>query len=1074
MMYGSFIIISTMIITLFAMTALLSLVHYTGSEEYLVTLLTMPLEYYLGFMVFLVVARLVLALIRVVPTIRVFYRSLLRMTSRVDEIARKVNNRSGPNQIGQVRKYSTSSQPSQSPFSGRVGRSPRPIGEQEGSMKFTFKKTLLFNNKTVNAFFKRIAKLGSLVSLESSPAARNGRPRLSSLFSLIGFRMFSAVFGTRGKYTSRILQLWRLHTYLLNMVKNHGSTFTVKYLKACRLAIAKAVAGTPLGSLNQLEPLLPLPRLSRDGLPKFIPVRDRRLIILGQSVVVIRWWTTLYSVYRVIYIVGTLKLSTITDPLTVPYSSIANVMSEVIQLVPKSRFDLKILKLSTGVTFGGGNAAMALGLTKPMHAVPAVPLLETASATSKVSWQGFISDAAVLARIGQLDNLVNYFNLTGRFFEATLLKSIAFGLSNLGGQLPITSPLFYQLTSSQTGGKLALKEESAGKIRVFAMVDVWTQWALKGLHEMLFKFLKGLPNDGTFDQHASVRRCQEKAALTGKSFGYDLSAATDRLPLMIQKELLNHLKPNLGNLWADILVGRGYYLSTKTHPYKVYHYAVGQPMGALSSWAMLAVTHHLLAQCAYFRALKVNPDFGSLFKPTKDFSWYFGYEVLGDDIVFFDKEVAIHYLDIMAEIGVPINLSKSVIGENPTFEFAKVLGRNGDILSEVSWAMFMAQPTLMGRVGIAFSMIQKGFIKENFISYLTALSRESRFDKGEASPFLFSLAAMLVTSGKMKFATLLKGLDLTKFEIFNPINFIHKGRMERILSATLTGKELPGFKDSVTLDEFARGRDLRIHLIKTIDILFEGAIDKIHVKTQALNPHKDALLGARSALLRMLCKTSEEREQLEIQLENLGVFRLDKSTLPKLSNRDAFLHMIFAYLFEHFFERLSSIWLKIAEQRPDLESYSIDQLIEVLDELDRYKEIIDISARADDKLSKKEVPLKNTIESPLDVFRKLQSAPLVTEVSVSEPIWDWNWDDFDSKVEIVTVKVTPQVPVLPETWDPMSSFNDHFYCLSLMQNIDVSSLSTVIGTQTPTKVDVFDSGNFPFKPDPFSVLESDE
>jgi hypothetical protein len=940
-----------------------------------------------------------------------------------------------------------------------------------GYNKMKFKK-LLFSNSTISGFFKSFAKLGSLVSLEISPALRKGRVHISSLFSKLGFRIFNAVYGTKGKYTSRILQLHRLNVYLANMTRKHGAMYTVKYLKACRLAIAKAVAGTPLGSLNQLEPTLPLPRLSRDGLPKFIPIRDRRLMIVGQSVLVIRWWTTLYSVYRVIHVVGTLKLETITAPLTVSFDSVSKVTSEVIQLIPKSSFDLKILKLSTEVTFGGGNAAMALGLSKPMLAVPAIPLLEAASATNKVSWHGFISDAAVLARIGMLDPLVNFFHLTGRPFEANFLKSIAFSLSTLGGQLPITSSLYYMLTARLTGGKLSLKEEAAGKVRVFAMVDVWTQWAMKGLHEMLFAFLKTLPNDGTFDQHASVRRCQEKAALSGKSFGYDLSAATDRLPISLQVEILNSMKPNMGNLWKEILVGRGYFLeNSKNNPmvpfrYKVFHYAVGQPMGALSSWAMLAVSHHLLAQLSWHRALTANPALVTQFRSEiGNKFWYTGYEVLGDDIVFFEREVATQYLDIMAEIGVPINLSKSVIGENPTFEFAKVLGRGGEVLSEVSWAMFMAQPTLMGRVGIAFSLIEKGILKSNFISNLKALSRESKFSRGESSPFLFSLAAMLVNSGRITFSELLNGLKLDKLEVMNPLNYLHSGRLERILSAALTGGEKPNFKDAIKLDNWSTTRDLRINLIKTIDVLFEGAIDGIHIKTQALNPHKDALLSARAALLRMVAKTKEGRDELELLLDQEGVFKLESKIAPTLSNRDLFLHYIFAYLFEHFFERLSKIWLKIAELRPDLEEYSIDQLIDVLDELDRYKEIVDISQRSDDKLLKKEVPFKHLVESPLDVFKRLQSAPLVTEVSVSEPIWDWDWDDFSAKTEIVTVKVTPQVPVLPETWSPMSSFNDHFYALSLLNNIRVDIADMITGPSKDTvQVPIFNK-------DPFSILD---
>lgn len=47
----------------------------------------------------------------------------------------------------------------------------------------------------------------------------------------------------------------------------------------------------------------------------------------------------------------------------------------------------------------------------------------------------------------------------------------------------------------------------------------------------------------------------------------------------------------------------------------------------------------------------------------------------------FDEDVAIAYLDIMSKLGVGINLSKSVIASNETFEFAKVTGHNGKNVS---------------------------------------------------------------------------------------------------------------------------------------------------------------------------------------------------------------------------------------------------------------------------------------------------------------------------------------------------------------------------------------------------------
>jgi len=53
--------------------------------------------------------------------------------------------------------------------------------------------------------------------------------------------------------------------------------------------------------------------------------------------------------------------------------------------------------------------------------------------------------------------------------------------------------------------------------------------------------LSRIPNDGTFDQDASFVRACEKAKASGASFGYDLSAATDRLPISVQEVILSSL-----------------------------------------------------------------------------------------------------------------------------------------------------------------------------------------------------------------------------------------------------------------------------------------------------------------------------------------------------------------------------------------------------------------------------------------------------------------------------------------------------------------------------------------------------
>jgi len=78
-------------------------------------------------------------------------------------------------------------------------------------------------------------------------------------------------------------------------------------------------------------------------------------------------------------------------------------------------------------------------------------------------------------------------------------------------------------------------------------------------------------------------------------------------------------------------------------------------MGAYSSFAMLGLTHHV---CVRHAAIAVG------IHNFKD------YAILGDDIVIANDDVAKSYLELMSNLGVSINLSKSVVSKNIA-EFAK-------------------------------------------------------------------------------------------------------------------------------------------------------------------------------------------------------------------------------------------------------------------------------------------------------------------------------------------------------------------------------------------------------------------
>jgi len=108
---------------------------------------------------------------------------------------------------------------------------------------------------------------------------------LSGLLKGLGWRIVFATFPDIIKISSRLKQLSLFNKYLLAMTKHHGSTTTVKFLKLSALALQRKIAGTPAHSYRELDSELPLPRLY-SGLPRFIPIEDRRAILRGNPFVI--------------------------------------------------------------------------------------------------------------------------------------------------------------------------------------------------------------------------------------------------------------------------------------------------------------------------------------------------------------------------------------------------------------------------------------------------------------------------------------------------------------------------------------------------------------------------------------------------------------------------------------------------------------------------------------------------------------------------------------------------------------------------------------------------------------------
>jgi len=194
--------------------------------------------------------------------------------------------------------------------------------------------------------------------------------------------------------------------------------------------------------------------------------------------------------------------------------------------------------------------------------------------------------------------------------------------------------------------------EGGGKTRNIAIIDYFSQNALAALHDELMKKIRRIHNDATYSQEDGFQNVVKIANQEGCCYSFDLSSATDRLPLSIQKIVITKIfGKEIGELWSTVIAKRNF----KTPQGNVVRWAVGQPLGALSSWITFSITHHLI-----IRFCAGTPYFNK-------------YVILGDDVAIMSRQVAQKYVEVMGKLGVSINMNKGFVSENkPVFgEFAK-------------------------------------------------------------------------------------------------------------------------------------------------------------------------------------------------------------------------------------------------------------------------------------------------------------------------------------------------------------------------------------------------------------------
>jgi hypothetical protein len=476
-----------------------------------------------------------------------------------------------------------------------------------------------------------------------------GRPMVRHLLSVVPL-LGGVLSRNWAKTCLRFLkQLNQLH-------KHNGLPGVVKYLKVATVCTQQVVSGYTIPDLNPLGMRI---SRSKTGLPRIIPADHRKKIMSGDKMV-LRFWLTVFSLYRDLHFIGELKLKTITAPSTA--SSRAHEVGKSLKSF------VTLYYRDQDRTFSGPGSIFQI-----LKSGPQSTRAEGTFNSHPVAVLKSLISLLQEAHAPLLESLLYILNFTNNFAVLDLYNNLT---TYFGNKL---KPSYYNLRHIFLG-RLSIKEEAAGKVRVFAMVDPWTQWALKPLHKKLFGVLHRIPSDGTFDQLKPLVRVPFGRV---PIYSFDLSAATDRLPLWLQRDLLSiAYSPDFAHHWANLMVGRDYKTPSRKElgPISVMdkfpksvRYTVGQPMGALSSWAMLAMTHHYIVHhCAWISS--VTP-IGNKFSQ---------YAVLGDDIVIWNRRVARTYLRVMRTLGVELGLAKSIVSlKGKGLEFAKKTLVDGEDVSPI-------------------------------------------------------------------------------------------------------------------------------------------------------------------------------------------------------------------------------------------------------------------------------------------------------------------------------------------------------------------------------------------------------
>jgi len=404
--------------------------------------------------------------------------------------------------------------------------------------------------------------------------------------------------------------------HINSLLNEHGWLYTIQRVKLYRLCVTRYMCGEPLKHVDLRI------GLTKSGFPK--KILPMKVLIDSGEAQNIRFVLTLLGVSRAIHYDENLPdYSTITKPSKIDKQTIESIGMYIPTFLEKfgiEKYEGKWNKMSAHLSTKSGPQGLSTW---------------TAWKTAFLLPEDLIDDLEV--------------------FGGTELKKFILLIRN-NRYKDYVFPVFKAFKFSKFEGlrKLSIVRDPEAKARIIAILDWFSQEALRPFHEYIFTVLPKIPQDKTFSQDPTILNKRK----TESFHSLDLSAATDRFPIILQKMLVSHLtSENQAESWQRILTKLPY----RNPEGNLISYEVGQPMGAYSSWAVFTLTHHLIVH--YAAALEGIPSFTE-------------YILLGDDIVIYNDRVKYRYIQIINLIGAEISEKKSHSSKE-WYEFAKRWFKNG-------------------------------------------------------------------------------------------------------------------------------------------------------------------------------------------------------------------------------------------------------------------------------------------------------------------------------------------------------------------------------------------------------------